>query len=162
MTSFLSRLYSFIFSIGYLYALVWGAWDLMANTISLGTLTAILQLVGQVQMPVAELSGMLPKLYGVIASAERLIELENLPDEVEMNILRFEGRSIPAKLKEASLLREKRLHVDYWCEGCGRCVERCKQQAISIVEGKAIADPEKCVLCGYCGSVCPQFAIKIC
>lgn len=83
-------------------------------------------------------------------------------DEVEMNILRFEGGSIPAELKEAALTREKRLHVDFWCEGCGRCVERCRQQAISIVEGKAVADREKCVLCGYCGSACPQFAIKIC
>jgi predicted aldo/keto reductase-like oxidoreductase len=83
-------------------------------------------------------------------------------DEVEMNILRFEGRDIPSGLREAALNREKRLHVDYWCEGCGRCVERCKQHAISIVGGKAQADREKCVLCGYCGSVCPQFAIKIC
>ncbi len=83
-------------------------------------------------------------------------------DEVEMNVLRFEGRSIPEGLKNAALTREKCLHVDYWCEGCGKCVERCKQRAISIVEGKATADREKCVLCGYCGSVCPQFAIKIC
>ncbi|NLK87658.1 MAG: 4Fe-4S binding protein [Clostridiaceae bacterium] len=83
-------------------------------------------------------------------------------DEVEMNTLRFEGRSIPSGLKEAALNREKRLHVDYWCEGCGRCVERCKQHAISMIGGKAEADREKCVLCGYCGSVCPQFAIKIC
>ncbi len=83
-------------------------------------------------------------------------------DEVEMNILRFEGSSIPEGLKKAALEREKRLHVDYWCEGCGRCVERCKQRAISIVEGKASVDRDKCVLCGYCGSACPQFAIKIC
>lgn len=83
-------------------------------------------------------------------------------DEVEMNILRFEGLNVPAELKQAALTREKRLHVDYWCEGCGRCVERCKQQAISIVGEKACADREKCVLCGYCASVCPQFAIKIC
>lgn len=57
----------------------------MAKTISFGTLTAILQLVGQVQTPFVGLSGPFPKVYGVIASAERLIELENLPDEIEMN-----------------------------------------------------------------------------
>jgi ATP-binding cassette subfamily B protein len=77
--------FSFIFSIGYLYALIWSAFRLMAQTISFGTLTAILQLVGQVQAPFTGLSGLLPKTYGVIASAERLIELENLPDEADMN-----------------------------------------------------------------------------
>lgn len=75
----------FVFSIGYLYALIWGAFGLMAATVSFGTLTAVLQLVGQVQIPFAGLSGFIPKLYGVIASAERLIELENLPDETDRN-----------------------------------------------------------------------------
>jgi len=76
---------SFIFSLGYLYALVWSTFGLVAKTLSFGTLTAILQLVGQVQAPFSGLSGLLPKVYGVIASAERLIELENLPDEREIN-----------------------------------------------------------------------------
>lgn len=89
------------------------------------------------------------------------IGMQNI-DEVEMNILRFEGRDIPETLRNAALAREKHLHVDYWCEGCGKCVERCRQRAISVVDGKAKADREKCVLCGYCGSACPQFAIKIC
>lgn len=77
--------FSLTFSIGYLYALVWGAFGLMAATVSFGTLTAVLQLVGQVQVPFTGLSGLIPKLYGVIASAERLIELENLPDEADRN-----------------------------------------------------------------------------
>lgn len=77
--------FSLTFSAGYLYALVWGAFGLMANTLSYGTLTAILQLVGQVQTPFTGLSGLLPKIYGVIASAERLMEIENLPDEIERN-----------------------------------------------------------------------------
>ncbi|AOY77993.1 ABC transporter ATP-binding protein [Clostridium formicaceticum] len=77
--------FSFIFSMGYLYALVWSSFGLVAKTISFGSLTAILQLVGQVQTPFTGLSGLLPKVYGVIASAERMIELENLPDEIEIN-----------------------------------------------------------------------------
>jgi aryl-alcohol dehydrogenase-like predicted oxidoreductase len=83
-------------------------------------------------------------------------------EEVEMNICRFEGGIIPDDLRDTVAAREKRLHVDYWCEGCGRCAERCGQGAMSLVDGKAVADGSKCVLCGYCGSVCPQFAIKIC
>jgi len=77
--------FSFIFQAGYLYALVWSAYKLYMHSISFGTLTAILQLVGQVQTPFIGLSGLLPRYYGVLASVERIMELENLPDEAEIN-----------------------------------------------------------------------------
>ncbi|HNX93065.1 MAG TPA: ABC transporter ATP-binding protein, partial [Syntrophomonas sp.] len=77
--------FSFIFQAGYLYALVWSAYKLYMHSISFGTLTAILQLVGQVQTPFIGLSGLLPRYYGVLASVERIMELENLPNEVEIN-----------------------------------------------------------------------------
>ncbi len=83
-------------------------------------------------------------------------------EEVEMNICRFEGGTVPEALKDRIASREKHLHIDYWCEGCGRCVERCGQKALRLKDGKASVDKDKCLLCGYCGSVCPQFAIKIC
>ncbi|NLV36959.1 MAG: 4Fe-4S binding protein [Clostridiaceae bacterium] len=83
-------------------------------------------------------------------------------EEVEMNILRFEGKRIPEGLKKSASITQKQLHIDYWCEACGRCVERCKQGALSLVDGRVKVEKGKCVLCGYCGSVCPQFAIKIC
>ncbi len=77
--------FSFIFQLGYLYALVWSAYKLYMHSISFGTLTAILQLVGQVQTPFIGLSGLLPKYYGVLASVERIMELENLSNEEEIN-----------------------------------------------------------------------------
>jgi ATP-binding cassette subfamily B protein len=77
--------FSFIFQAGYLYALVWSAYKLYMHSISFGTLTAILQLVGQVQTPFIGLSGLLPRYYGVLASVERILELENLRDEAEIN-----------------------------------------------------------------------------
>jgi len=89
------------------------------------------------------------------------IGMQNI-EEVEMNVLRFEGEEIPERLKKSAAIREKHLHIDYWCSSCGRCIERCKQSALSLAGGKAAVDRDKCVLCGYCGSVCPQFAIKIC
>jgi aryl-alcohol dehydrogenase-like predicted oxidoreductase len=89
------------------------------------------------------------------------IGMQNI-DEVEMNVLRFEGEEIPERLKESAAIRGKHLHIDYWCESCGKCIERCGQGALSLTGGKVAVDRNKCVLCGYCGSVCPQFAIKIC
>ncbi len=83
-------------------------------------------------------------------------------EEVIMNVSVFNNDPVPEHIKKALSQKNRRLHIDYWCEGCGKCVERCGQNALKIDNNKAIVDREKCVLCGYCGSVCPQFAIKIC
>ena len=73
--------FSFVFQMGYLFAMIWGSFGIYSATMTYGTLTAILQLVNQIQSPFANLSGLMPQLYGVIASAERIMELEGLPDE---------------------------------------------------------------------------------
>ena len=70
-----------LFSGSYYAALAWGAVRLAAGTISYGTLTAFLQIVGQIRMPFMNMSGLMPQYYNMLASAERLIELEDLPDE---------------------------------------------------------------------------------
>ncbi|MCR4436927.1 MAG: aldo/keto reductase [Clostridiales bacterium] len=83
-------------------------------------------------------------------------------EEVEMNVCLFNGQKVDKKVREALAQKTRRLHIDYWCESCGKCVERCRQGALEMVEGKLSVKRDRCVLCGYCSSVCPQFAIKIC
>ncbi len=83
-------------------------------------------------------------------------------EEVTANVCLFEGVEIPEQTRANLGKRTRRLHVDYWCNACGNCVKRCSHGAMSIVNGKAGADMDKCVLCGYCSSSCPQFAIKVC
>ncbi len=83
LSIFASSSLGFLFSISSLYALVYSAYRLYLGTITFGTLTAIIQLVSQIQSPFAGLSGVMPKFYGVLASAERIIEIENLPFEDE-------------------------------------------------------------------------------
>lgn len=83
-------------------------------------------------------------------------------EEVIMNITVFNGEEVPGDIVDAVRRKKKSLHIDYWCEGCGKCVERCGQKALRVVDNKAFVDKDKCVLCGYCGSACPVFAIKIC
>lgn len=86
--------FGFVFKIGYLYAIAWGAFKLLDHTMSFGTLTAILQLVNQIQQPFAELSSLMPRFYSMTASAERIIELEQLPDEpTAENTLSYESFS---------------------------------------------------------------------
>ena len=54
---------------------------ILNGTLSYGTMTAILQLVAQIQSPFANLSGLLPRYTAMIASAERLMEAEALTED---------------------------------------------------------------------------------
>lgn len=83
-------------------------------------------------------------------------------DEVLMNVRIFEGKKVPKEIEERVKHKSKNLHIDFWCVGCGECVRRCGQEALMIKDEKAVVDKDKCILCGYCASACPQFAIKIC
>lgn len=82
-------------------------------------------------------------------------------EEVRMNISTFEGRQPGSEVLEKLGKQERHLHIDNWCEGCGKCVIRCKQGALKLENGKAAVDKAKCLVCGYCSSVCPAFAIKV-
>lgn len=68
-----------IFQLGYFLAMVWGCFGIFSGSLSYGTLTAMLQLVNQIQGPFAGFSGLITRFYAVTASAERLMEIENLP-----------------------------------------------------------------------------------
>lgn len=72
-----------VFRGSWVYALLWGCFGIYNGTISYGTLTAILQLVGQVQYPFEGLISTMGTLFGMVSSAERLMELYDLPDEIE-------------------------------------------------------------------------------
>lgn len=92
-------LYSF-FTLGYYAVLVWGAGGIAAGTLTYGTLMAFLQLISQLRAPLQNVSGIMPQYYSALASAERLMELENLPNEraplfdTEMESLKKDFRTI--------------------------------------------------------------------
>ena len=48
----------------------------------------------------------------------------------------------------------------YGCLGLGSCVEKCVFGAISIVDGVAVIDRDKCAHCGTCIKECPRGLIK--
>lgn len=52
--------------------------------------------------------------------------------------------------------------VSDMCKGClaHPCMEVCPKGAISMVNGRSYIDPEKCISCGKCKSVCPYDAIS--
>lgn len=62
-------------------ALVWCANRLLLGQMTFGSLTAVTQLVSQLQAPFVNLSGILPQYLSMTASAERLMELQEIQGE---------------------------------------------------------------------------------
>ncbi|MDO4965913.1 MAG: RnfABCDGE type electron transport complex subunit B [Lachnospiraceae bacterium] len=50
---------------------------------------------------------------------------------------------------------------DYGCLGYGSCKKACQFGAISIVDGIAVVDKEKCTSCGKCIATCPKNLIEL-
>lgn len=82
-------------------------------------------------------------------------------DEIDANIEFFRSRQFPEKAKANLAIKKRHLHIDDWCIACGECVARCGQGALTIVNNMATCDYSKCVLCGYCSTICPMWAIKV-
>ena len=47
------------------------------------------------------------------------------------------------------------------CVGCGLCLDHCRFQALSLVEGRAQVNEYFCEGCGVCAHICPQGAISM-
>ena len=46
------------------------------------------------------------------------------------------------------------------CVGCSDCVAHCPTGAISVVDGKAIIDNDKCINCKFCVQTCSYRAVR--
>ena len=68
------------FSAGYMAAFVWGVFSLRQGA-GYGTMTAFMQLAGQVQRPLMELSRQLPSFIHITTSVDRLAAIAALPKE---------------------------------------------------------------------------------
>lgn len=66
---------------GYAIAFLWGVRGIYVGTVTYGLMTAFLQLVGQLQQPLMEMSRELPTLFHCTASIDRIREIEGLPQE---------------------------------------------------------------------------------
>lgn len=82
--SVLSRIIiSLAFSAGHAVAFLWGVWGISSGAVTYGMMTAFLQLVGQIQRPLMEMSSQIPAVIHATASIDRIMELEALPREEE-------------------------------------------------------------------------------
>ena len=69
------------FAIGFLIAFLWSTYRLSQHAMTFGAMTAFLQLVNRIQTPAKDLTRLAPAFVAVLTAAERLIELEEMPQE---------------------------------------------------------------------------------
>lgn len=101
------------FAGGYLVAFLWGAWRLEQGLITYGMMLAFIQLVGQIQGPFRDMTRFIPTLVSSLTAGERLMELEQLPQEETCESIRFKG-GCGIRLKDLSYAYDEdyRLIID--------------------------------------------------
>ena len=81
----------FGFMAGYAAAFLWGVLGIKDGTVTYGMMTAFLQLVGQVQRPVADLSRHVPAFIHALISVERIMDLQALEPEEQADPIMLPG-----------------------------------------------------------------------
>ncbi|PKK87357.1 MAG: hypothetical protein CVV63_01305 [Tenericutes bacterium HGW-Tenericutes-8] len=79
------------FAFGYAFSIIFGAYQIGLGLLSIGALTAIIQLVQNIQSPFSGLSTIMPKYYQMLGSMDRLehIKAIHLESKVQTNIQPF-------------------------------------------------------------------------
>ena len=72
------------FQASWLICMLWGCYGLYTKNLTYGMLAALIQLISQIQGPIANAAGMVSRIYGMLSSAERLEEILDLPEEAEI------------------------------------------------------------------------------
>ena len=92
--------FTLAFNSAYLFGLFYCAVKIANNDpiITYGTLSQVLSLVSQISVPINSLSSIIPTYYSAIASAERIIEIENLEDEPVINDENLNVKELYAQL----------------------------------------------------------------
>ena len=80
-SAIMSNSMGLMFSFSWVFCMLWGSAAIFRGEMTYGSLAAMIQLIGRVQGPIASAVGIASDTYGVIASAERLMELTGLPSE---------------------------------------------------------------------------------
>lgn len=89
---------SVAFQLGYIVAFAYGAMLIAAKTITYGTMSVFLTLVNRVQSPVLGLAQQIPKVVSILASAGRIMELQNMPlEEKEESTIQTERIGVDIK-----------------------------------------------------------------
>ena len=82
LSAFISAMFSIVYNLGYVIAFCWGAYRISQNQITYGTMTIFISFVSRIQGTISSLASMVPEMYNVMVSANRIHEITELDKEV--------------------------------------------------------------------------------
>ncbi|NLJ48314.1 MAG: 4Fe-4S binding protein [Candidatus Atribacteria bacterium] len=82
--------------------------------------------------------------------------------ELDFHLLNFNQQSVPKELLNQCLDRKQKkpILLNNFCRKCQLCIETCPSGAITMGSDRPSINYEKCIACGYCLPVCPEFNIR--
>lgn len=124
-----STLFSF-FTFGYYGILIWGTYA----TLPFGDLYYYLQLVSILRAPLQNISSIIPTYYTMLASAERLIEIENIETEPDL----IEDEKLKQIMKDFECIDVKNLAFAYENElVLKNCSFKIEKNQITAITGES-------------------------
>ncbi|MDO5562571.1 MAG: RnfABCDGE type electron transport complex subunit B [Synergistaceae bacterium] len=110
----------------------------------------------------APVAAKIASVLGVTAEVEdpkvAFIKCKGTPDKTTKNCV-YDG---VADCREAAVVPGKGpTACAFGCMGLGTCVRVCQFGAMSVRDGLAVVDAEKCVGCGACAEQCPRGVIAL-
>ena len=91
----------------YILGICYGGYGILVGTLSYGSLMAVTQLITQLQSPIVNITGLIPKVFTMSASAERLMEVETKSSEkisdADAKALSNEAASLYSKLQSIGM-----------------------------------------------------------
>lgn len=114
-------------------------YGILMGTVSYGTFTAMLQLIGQIQSPFANITGFLPRYYAMLASAERLMEVETFENDCKQGVKELLEIQDFYENTFKSIEFEKVGFTYHPSDGCEDVTVVLKQLDLSICKGDYVA-----------------------
>lgn len=101
------------------------------------------------------------KILGVEVEIVKKVAYVNCSGDCEKAQDKYEYHGSSSCIDAMNVTGNGPKKCSYGCMGLGSCVKVCEFGAISIENGIAVVDKEKCTACGQCAKVCPKHLIDI-
>ena len=123
----------------YILGICYGGYGILVGTLSYGSLMAVTQLITQLQSPIVNITGLIPKVFTMSASAERLMELEEGENKEEKKDVSFDASATYSKLTSLGLKNVDFTYPSFDEDNHEKALQVLKDFSLDIRKGEFVA-----------------------